>query len=165
MKQYCEKCRKETEYSVFTEQLKGRLQGKIYEYMGKVARCNECGDIVFDEHVQDSNLDALYAEYRKENNIISTERVCEILRKYNIFSEDMSMLLGWGENTYTWLCNGDVPSEEFSQQLQRIYDDPKYFLKVLNEGKNRIALFAYRKAEEAAKKILINTHSDMALMN
>jgi len=123
-------------------------------YAGKVARCNECGGIVFDEKVQDSNLDTLYDVYRKENNIISREKICNLLEKYNIFPEDLSMLLGYGENSYSWLCKGDVPSEEISRKLLHIYDDPKYFLQVLNDGKSRIALFAYRKAEVAAIELI-----------
>jgi len=65
-KTFCEECRKDVEYMVETTIIKGKLKGKEYEYTGKKAVCNECGNEVYVADIEDENLKALYDTYKQK---------------------------------------------------------------------------------------------------
>ena len=83
--------------------MEANLKGEIYRYAGKRAFCKECNSEVFV-----SNLKNLYNEFRKQNNIISLEHILEIPKKYNIGKRSLSLLLGWGGQTFIRYCDGDM---------------------------------------------------------
>ena len=93
---YCEECREEKLYTVSEVKKKGILKGQEYEYRGKIAHCNDCGQEVYVEEINDYNLRALYDRYRIENKIVSLEQITEIPEKYNIGKRPLSLLFGWG---------------------------------------------------------------------
>ena len=63
---------------------------------------------VFVSNINDYNLKNLYNELRKQNNIISLEHILEIPKKYNIGKRSLSLLLGWGGQTFIRYCDGDM---------------------------------------------------------
>jgi len=65
------------------------------------------------------------------------EKILEIPQKYNIGKRPISLLLGWGEMTFTRYCDGDMPTKQYSDVLQRIYDDPAFYLSLLEENKGK----------------------------
>lgn len=48
-----------------------KIKGVTYDYKGKIAYCSDCKSEIYVDYVNDFNLDALYDEYRKKNNILS----------------------------------------------------------------------------------------------
>lgn len=65
-KTFCEECRKDVEYLMEVAELKGKLKGAEYKYIGKRAICTECGSEVYVAEIEDENLKALYDAYYKE---------------------------------------------------------------------------------------------------
>lgn len=154
-KGFCEECRDDVSFKVVEKELKGVIKEKTYCYIGKVAYCAECGAEIYMNEINDYNLEALYSEYRKENGIISIDKILEIPKKYNIGKRPLSMLLGWGEQTYTRYCNGDIPKKKYSDILKRIYDNPIYYDSLLEANKgNLVNKIAYEKSKKAVEKYL-----------
>ena len=154
-KVFCENCRNDVEYSVIEEQMIGTIKGEIYTYTGKVAKCKECKSDIFVNSINDYNLKALYDVYREENGIISLEKVLGICEKYNISKRPLSLLLGWGEQTYSRYCNGDIPSKQYSDILNKIYESPVFYSELLENNKEKLpSEIAYKKSKEAVDKIL-----------
>ncbi len=110
-KVFCYECRDDVSYNLQSINLIGKLKGIKYEYVGKVAYCDECGLEVYIPDVEDFNLKALYDVYREANDIISLEKIKEIPSKYDIGKRPLSLLLNWGENTFSRFVNGDMPSK------------------------------------------------------
>ena len=155
-KLFCETCRNFKNIKIVKKEMIGLLKGKEYKYIGKEAICSDCGSPLYSKEVNDFNLNALYDSYRKENNIISLDKIKELPEKYNIGKRPLSVLLGWGDLTYTRYLEGYIPSKQYSDTLERIYDDPLYFEEILEENKGLIKDISYKKSKEAIKKI-INT--------
>lgn len=151
---FCEECRKDVAYTVKTERMSGIIRGVEYEYDGKTALCSECGHEVFVPELHDSNLETLYSVYRATNGIISLAAVRGLPTRYNIGKRPLSTLLGFGEQTFTRYINGDVPSAKNSELLLKIYNEPAFYLELLEEGKDRITPLAYEKSKSAAQKLL-----------
>lgn len=154
-KNFCEKCRKETGYRIEDEQSEGTIRGEIYSYYGKTAYCAECGSEIYDAEVNDYNLKALYDVYREKNGIISQEKIREIPNKYAIGKRPLSLLLGWGEQTFSRYCEGDIPTKQYSEILQSICDDPRLYLRILESNRENLKSNAsFEKSRRAVKRLL-----------
>lgn len=152
---FCENCRKDVLYHENEITVDAELKGENYEYVGKEAICAECSNEVYVAGINDFNLKQLYTEFRKQHNIISLNKILEISQKYNIGKRPLSLLLGWGEQTFSRYCDGDMPTAQYSTILQKIYDDPNYYLSVLEENKDKLkSPLAYEKSKLATQTLL-----------
>lgn len=154
-KAFCEDCRNEVSYVVIVVPMTGTIRDKEYSYTGQEAHCTECGSPVFIPELSDANLRALYDVYRKENGIIPLDQIREIPKKYDIGKRPLSLLLGWGEQTFSRYYDGDMPTKQYSEILTRIHDDPQFYSDLLesNKGNLRSGL-SYKKSHRAVTAIL-----------
>ena len=158
---FCEECRKDVACLVESASLTGTLKGSEYTYLGKKTVCVDCGAEVYISETEDENLKALYDAYRQKNGIISLEKILGIPSKYNIGKRPLSLLLGWGEMTLTRYCEGDMPTKQYADILQKIDEDPSYYLSVLEENKGNLkSQTAYEKSKRATLVILGGQKTD-----
>lgn len=154
-KVFCEECRKDVDFYVKEKRTEGNIKGESYSYLGKVAYCSECDSEVYVGYINDFNLRALYDVYREKNNIISLDKVLQIGPKYGIGKRPLSLLLGWGELTFSRYCDGDVPNRQYSEILEKIYDDPMFYNDILEKNKDNLTTkSAYIKSKAAVEKLI-----------
>lgn len=152
---FCEECRADVGYVVETVPMTGNLKGVEYRYVGREAHCPLCHSLIYVPEINDLNLLALYDAFRRENGIISLDKVRAIPKKYSIGKRPLSLLLGWGEQTFSRFCEGDVPSKQYSEILSRLYENPRYYSDLLEVGrKNLKSQAAYRKSRNAVDSLL-----------
>ena len=149
---YCPNCHKTVAFTAQREELIGTIKGAEYLYSAMVARCVHCDEEL--DVFNDKNLKSLYDAYREAHGIISLERIREIPAMYGIGKRTLSILLGWGELTFTRYYNGYLPTKQYSDVLHKIYDNPSHFRAILEEGKNSMNEAAYRKSKIAIQKLL-----------
>ncbi|WP_241154272.1 type II toxin-antitoxin system antitoxin SocA domain-containing protein [Streptococcus tangpeifui] len=106
------------------------------------------------EEIDNANRTALYASFKKENNIISVAEIKAILKKYNIGAKPLSELLGWGINTIPRYLKGDIPKADYSDKLRRIAVEPDYFLSLLKGASDILKPVAYEKSMRAAEEAI-----------
>lgn len=158
---FCEICRNDTAYKVTETSLCGTLKGETYYYQGKEARCMACGSLVYVPEINDANLKSLYDSYRRQNNIVPLETVLAIPEKYAIGKRPLSLLLGWGEQTFSRYCDGDIPTKQYSDILIKIYNDPNYYASLLEAGKNNLkSQTSYEKSRKAVDALVGKTGPD-----
>lgn len=154
-KVFCEACRNDVEFTVTDKQMEGTIKGKAYSYLGKVAHCIDCNSEIYVAEINDFNLKALYDMYRKNHGIVSLDTILKIPDKYAIGKRPLSLLLGWGEQTFSRYCDGDIPTKQYSDTLQKIYDEPKYYEQILEENKGYLKTeAAYKKSKKTVKILL-----------
>lgn len=154
-KVFCEKCRDDVSFTIEKKELEGTIKGVKYLYHGEEAYCAECKAYVYVAEVNDFNLKALYNVYREKNSIISLDTILAIPQKYDIGKRPLSLLLGWGELTFSRYLDGDMPTKQYSDILQNIYDDPCYYEKILDQNKDNLkSLISYEKSKRAVGVLL-----------
>jgi len=154
-KTFCEECRSDVTYAISSVKLTGSIKAKTYHYMGKEARCADCGAPVFVPEISDFNLKTLYDVYRKENGIVPLETIRAIPEKYAIGKRPLSLLLGWGEQTLSRYCDGDMPTRQYSDILIRIWEDPGFYSSLLEENKKNLkSKLTYEKSRKAVDSLL-----------
>ncbi len=156
-KVFCEECRNDMEFSVVNKRLEGTIKGETYSYLGKVAHCIDCNSEIYVDEINDFNLKALYNKYREEHGIIPLEIILKIPEKYEIGKRPLSLLLGWGEQTFSRYCDGDIPTKQYSDVLKKIYNEPKYYEQILEENKGNLKTeHTYKKSKKAVEELLTN---------
>lgn len=154
-KVFCEECRNDVDYVVADAQMKGSIRGKKYSYVGKEAYCAECGSHIYVAEISDTNLRALYDVYRQANGIIALATIREIPMKYAIGKRPLSLLLGWGEQTFSRYYDGDMPTKQYSDILVRIYNEPLFYSELLESNKGQLkSSLAYEKSRRAVDALL-----------
>lgn len=154
-KVFCEECRNDVSFVETSVQMAGTIKGKAYHYVGKKAHCTDCGSELFIPEFSDFNLCALYNVFRKENGIISPEQIQEIPEKYAIGKRPLSLLLGWGEQTFSRYADGDIPTKQYSDTLLRIYNDPAFYAELLESNKGNLkSALTYEKSRRAVLALL-----------
>lgn len=154
-KVFCEECRNDVTFTVTDKQMEGTIKGEKYTYLGKEACCVECSSEIYVDEINDYNLKALYDQYREKKDIVSLDVILKIPEKYAIGKRPLSLLLGWGEQTFSRYCDGDIPTKQYSDILKRIYDDPGYYDNILEKNKENLATTAsYEKSKRAVTALL-----------
>lgn len=155
MKAFCEECRNDVDYIETSVETVGTVKEKTYRYIGKEAHCADCGSELFIPELSDFNLRALYDVFRRENGLISLEQIREIPTKYDIGKRPLSLLLGWGEQTFSRYADGDIPTKQYSDILLRIYNDPAFYSELLEANKGKLkSPLAYEKSRRAVSALL-----------
>ena len=161
---YCYECRKEVNYTISEKELAMPLKGETYTFIGKIAQCNDCNSEVYVAEIDDANMEALYDAYRIKNSLISSAHLKELITKYDIGKRPLSLLLNWGEMTYSRYFDGDMPTKQYSSILEKIYNDPNYFLSILEANKEQITQTAYEKSKRATLA-LIGLNEDRSILD
>lgn len=81
--------------------------------------------------------------------VISADEIKLILDRYRIGKKPLAKLLGWGETTIIRYMEGDVPTNEYSNKLKTILDDPEYYYDLLIRRKDCLTGVAYKKSKKA----------------
>lgn len=154
-KVFCPECREEVSFTVKNKKIQTTLHGEKYTYTGRVAYCNNCSSEIYVDDVNDFNLKALYDEFRVKHDIISLKTILNISKKYDIGETKLSLVLGWGEQTFSNYCKGDIPTKQHSDILKKIYNEPKYFRDILENKKDNLYPFKdYKESKKAVNEIL-----------
>ena len=163
---FCEECRDDVEYTITEVPMIGKIKGIEYHYIGKEVRCVKCNTSVYVPEINDSNLKALYEVYRKENGIVSLDVILAIPKKYAIGKRPLSLLLGWGEQTFSRYCDGDIPTKQYSEILTKIYDDPIYYAELLEAGKENLkSQKTYEKSRKAVDELIKVSENNSSKIN
>jgi len=148
---YCPECHKAVSFEIQKEERLGLIKGDKYPYMRMVARCTHCNEEL--DVYNDENLKILYDAYRETHDLISLEKIREIPEIYNIGKRPLSLLLGWGEITFSRYYDGYLPTKQYSDILKRLYNDPEYYRTTLEEGKKAVNEITYKKSKIALQEL------------
>ncbi|MCQ2551275.1 MAG: DUF4065 domain-containing protein [Clostridia bacterium] len=164
--QFCIQCRKETKYTAKVEKRAYNIKGREYAFDVVTAVCDECGEEVNLPGLMDYNAGLIDAQYRKEEGLVSVEDINALMDVYNIGKAPLSLALGFGEITVTRYLQGQYPSPEYSNIIQKALADADYMIALLDQNKGKIGDTAYKKAYMAAKNIkeLVDSLSEKMLL-
>ncbi len=89
--------------------------------------------------------------------VISSDEIKLILDRYRIGKKPLAKLLGWGETTIIRYMEGDVPTNEYSNKLKSILDDPEFYYDLLCKKKECLTGVAYKKSKKAVMSKIMSS--------
>ncbi len=154
---FCPECRQDVKYAIREQTESVNLKGEAYEFTSHTAYCEKCSGEIYVAELEDANLKVLYDAYRQRHDIISLEDIRVIPEKYNIGKRPLSLLLGWGEQTFSRYYDGDMPTKQYSEMLRQICASPAYYLSLLEKNRDHLkSNKAYEKSKAATEGLLAN---------
>lgn len=129
-----------------TEEFKGMdvTFDAFYEY------CDQSDELLEAEDMIKKNSLAMKDAYRKQVNLLTSEEIVAIRKKYKVSQKNFSDVLDWGRATITRYENHHVQGRVHDDVLRKIDSDPKWFLQMLDRAKDKISAKSYKRSYSAA---------------
>lgn len=160
---YCEICDDIVEFNVNQVEVKEAVDGVSISYKGYECICNVCNSEVIVEKYDDININNYKKALIEENNIISKEKIEDILKKYNIGKKPLAMLLGWGEGTIIrYIDKGHIPSKRYSDILSKLENINEMKTLLIN-NRERITDIAFNKCINSINNIVVEDENAIDL--
>ena len=125
---YCSECADLVEFSLHAERIIEDYKGVKINYDFNVARCKYCHNEVAAslDYNYDKSLSRIKA-FKKAKGIIDENGISEIMEKYNVGKEPLSIIAGFGKVTIKRYFEGVIPASEYSNKLKRLLNDEAFF--------------------------------------
>lgn len=131
MKQFCCKCYEDVEVIYKEEEKTEKIDDATITYLEKYYICKKCGNEFYGD-LHDYNIDTANTELRKFYGTILVSAIEEIVEKYNVKAEELSLILGLEKGTISKYLDGMNPTKKDSELLKKIKDDSELFKNYLN---------------------------------
>lgn len=150
---FCVECRTETEFKLKKTSYEKQIRDKAYAFEILEAICTECGEQMNVSGLMDRNAQAIDAQYRQIENIVSVADIQKLMEIYHIGKAPLSLALGFGEITITRYLLGQMPSKEYSDIIRNALESPGFMMERLQENAEKIGETAYQKSMKAAREL------------
>ena len=145
---YCPKCGDFRPYEVKEERETYPVKNEPVEIMAKVSYCKCCGEMLWNEELDDVNLKMAFDVYKNHHDLLTSEKVKRIREKYGLSQALFSKLLGLGEKTITRYENGSI-QDVAHNSLLLLADKPDALLILLKANRRFLTDNEYEKAYKA----------------
>lgn len=126
MKRFCGHCLRNM-YCIYKERIiEFEYDNNNFSFLEKYYVCEECHEEFYDD-LHDYNVITANNELRKFYGTILVSEIEEIIEKYNVEAEELSLILGLEKGTISKYLDGRNPKKEHSELLKKIKDDSKLF--------------------------------------
>jgi len=152
--QYCEHCDKEVTCNIVEKYEVMNIFEDEATILTKRAYCPHCNNEIWVGELHDFNLAQREAAWRRKNGYLSINQLEELLIKYNIGKRPFSLAIGLGEQTFTNYLNGSIPKKATQQLLSRVYNNPTFYLELVEQNKKLLNDITLKKTITAANNLL-----------
>ncbi|TVT28947.1 DUF4065 domain-containing protein [Salinicoccus cyprini] len=135
---YCDNCNevRQTHTEIRSEVY--NIRGKNIEIESEVRVCGVCNEAIYDEQLDSLNINNAFQVYREQNNIMSSEEIVELRRRYGLSQRGLATILGWGMATVGRYESGAIPSNSHHTMLLNLRNDIDFAHKLYNENKDKL---------------------------
>lgn len=144
---YCPNCKKMIEGQIIRKDETFNVKGEDVKIASAVMTCNECKEEIFNEVLDQKNLENAYLEYRKKHDLLSPSRIKAIRDNYGLSQRSLAKLLEWGEITIHRYESGSLQDEAHDEVLKFI-SKPENILEIYEKNANLLPGYV----NEALKK-------------
>lgn len=122
MKRYCDCCDKEVETKVISRNESFVVLNENIEVEANVLICEECGEELFCEELDEATLKNAYNEYRKKHRLLLPNEISDIRKQYGLSQRSFANLLNWGDKTICRYENGSIQDKAHNSLLVFLRD-------------------------------------------
>jgi len=135
---FCYECVKNVNTEIVESYETFNVKGMEIKVLSKKRVCSECGEEMSDVELDDATLTKAYEKYKAKNNMLTSNEIKEIRKKYSISQKGLALLLGWGEKTITRYENGSLQDKTHDSILKSIRDYNK-FIEYWEKNSNKLS--------------------------
>ncbi|AEE92464.1 putative zinc finger/helix-turn-helix protein,YgiT family [Tepidanaerobacter acetatoxydans Re1] len=135
MKKFCYVCGKEQDTKIITKEEVSIIRGEEIKSESHIRICSFCKEELFDEELDEENIQRTYDIYRKKYGILSPDEIKEVREQYGLSQRLFAKLLNIGEASIARYETGALPEKSLSNMIM-----------LLKEPRN-MKLLLYKNAE------------------
>jgi putative zinc finger/helix-turn-helix YgiT family protein len=129
------------------------IKGESIEIIEKVRIDLNNNEEIFDEALEDQNLELIYTQYRKRHALLMPNKIKETREKYGVSQRAFSRILGWGEVTIHRYETGALQDRSHNDALV-LLENPDNMKILLENNKNKINRKDYINIKENLQKLI-----------
>lgn len=129
------------------------IKGEPIEILEKVRTNLKNNEDIFDEELENKNLENIYNQYRKKHSLLTPNRIKETREKYGVSQRAFSRILGWGEVTIHRYETGALQDRSHNDALV-LLESPNNMKILLENNKNKINRKDYINIKENLQKLM-----------
>jgi putative zinc finger/helix-turn-helix YgiT family protein len=129
------------------------IKGESIEIIEKVRIDLNNNEEIFDEALEDQNLELIYTQYRKRHALLMPNKIKETREKYGVSQRAFSRILGWGEVTIHRYETGALQDRSHNDALV-LLENPDNMKILLENNKNKINRKDYINIKENLQKLM-----------
>lgn len=130
-----------------------RVKNEPIEILEEVRINLKNNEEIFDEELEDKNLEKIYNQYRKKHSLLTPNRIKETREKYGVSQRAFSRILGWGEVTIHRYETGALQDRSHNDALV-LLENPENMKTLLENNKNKINKKDYINIKENLKNLM-----------
>ena len=119
-------------FIVIDKQETYEIKGEQITIQAKVKKCTECNKKIFDVIWDTENLKKAYRIYKTKHNLLQSEEILTLRKKYNLTQNMLAMLIGCTQATIARYENGSIQSETHNTALV-LLKNPENIKKLFEE--------------------------------
>ncbi len=134
------------------------FRGVEVEYNENYYINTDTNEEVYFRSAEKENNRALNEAYKRKVNLLTSEEIKEIRKKYKLTQRDYSFALGLGEITVHRFEKGSIQSDA-DNQLMLLSNNPEHFINMLDDNRERFTKERYKKIrKELLEQIALKEH-------
>jgi len=130
-----------------------RIKNEPIEILEEVRINLKNNEEIFDEKLEDRNLENIYNQYRNKHSLLTPNRIKETREKYGVSQRAFSRILGWGEVTIHRYETGALQDRSHNDALV-LLENPDNMKILLENNKDKINRKDYTNIKENLQKLM-----------
>lgn len=151
IKGYCPTCDSEVFVEIKEENKEYKIKDLIITCKHNICICKNCGDICYNEEIEDKNDFFAYEVYKKKKGLVTGAEIIDFRSKYNLTQIELAQMLGFGEKSITRYELGQIQDECHDKILRAIMDENGLAV-FINQNKEKISDDIICKINDKMKK-------------
>ena len=154
---FCPQCKKICRCHVQTMDETYPVKGENIAIKAQVSFCSECGEEVWNEELDENNLQTAYAAYRTVHGLLQPDEIRHIREKYGISQTLFARILGLGDKTITRYENGSI-QDKAQNNLIALVSHPENFKELVEQNQDIIPAPDYERILSALNSLTIRLY-------
>lgn len=148
MTRFCPTCEDYRETKTVDREETYTVRGCEIAVPVKATVCAECGESLGSDEQDQAILDTVHAEYRRQNDLLTPEKIKSIRNRYRLSQKSLAALLGMSEATMNRYENGGLQDQVHDNAI-RACEEPEYVRDLLERRGNLLSDWQRRRVEKA----------------
>jgi putative zinc finger/helix-turn-helix YgiT family protein len=124
------------------------VRNQLFAVNVTVAVCAECGESLGSDEEDQEILDAVYAKYRRENDLLAPDEIKNIRKQYRLSQKSFAALLGMSEATINRYEKGGLQDGAHDAAI-RACQDPEFLRGQLRRHGHLLSQWQRKRVQEA----------------
>jgi len=145
--EFCPNCEDYRETNVLEHEETYTVRGRKITVPVRSKNCSSCGESIGSDDVDQEVLNAVYAEYRRQADLLTPERIKEIRKRYRLSQKSLAALLGMSEATVNRYEQGGLQDQAHDVAI-RACESPEFVRDLLGRKGHLLSDWQRKRVEK-----------------